>query len=376
MTIVHGKIESLKHLKLQLNQRGITQFNSIGELYDFNKSYQVEKLSIENRVSEEYKQQLSILKSEKKLIQEEIDQEKRQKICTLLQVLHRLKFKYEEIKSKSKSNSLTELIYWYWEQILKYRITHLEQNFDYQLERSMDNSSKKLILINEKIERFVSDKENFVNELKNSKRQKLDHIKATLEELYPLIAGAIGESKVVQELKDLVGNNILINDYYKEFSPPVFNQKEGERIYSIQIDHLLVTDAGVFNIETKNWSKKSVENLDMRSPVQQVKRNGYALWVQLNSDSRYSDFYLDSHHWGRKEIPIYNLVVMINHKPLGKFKFVHIKTLKEIKSFISKFEKVLHEHEVQQISEYFIRSNDRKSEYWSVEADVQSDLSN
>ncbi|WP_224490288.1 nuclease-related domain-containing protein [Robertkochia flava] len=375
MTTVHGKIESIKQLKSQLEQRGITQFNSVGDLNNFMKSYKFEIQSSEDQATEKYERLLAKLISEKEIIQSELNEVTRQKTLELLTKLHRLKNKHDVAKSKQNKSALTGLINWYWEKILETRITNFEQNIDYRIQIATADTSKKLKRIQQKVEDFKLNMESFIDEQKELKIRKLDHIRQVIEELKPVIAGAVGENKVVHKLRTLTGNNTLINDYYKQFNPPLYNRKEVDHIYSIQADHILITNAGVFNIETKNWSKKSIENLDLRSPVQQVKRTGFALWVQLNGNSRYSDFYLDSHHWGRKEIPVHNIVIMVNHKPLGKFKHVHIKTLKEVNRFITIFDKVLDDHEVKQISDYLIKSNDRKSDNSSTENDFQSNIS-
>ena len=44
-------------------------------------------------------------------------------------------------------------------------------------------------------------------------------------------------------------------------------------IKSIQIDHILVTNSGIFLIETKNWSEKSLNNPSLRSPCSASKKN-------------------------------------------------------------------------------------------------------
>lgn len=132
----------------------------------------------------------------------------------------------------------------------------------------------------------------------------LEFIKETVEGLYSTIAGAIGENSVVNELQKLSDKHYLINDFYLSFNPPIFNKRENDRIYSIQIDHLLICQAGIFIIETKNWSEQSIENLDLRSPVEQIKRASFALFVFLNSDSNQG---LVSHHWGSKKYQLETL---------------------------------------------------------------------
>ena len=79
--------------------------------------------------------------------------------------------------------------------------------------------------------------------------------------LYALIAGAIGENSTVNELQKLSDNYYLINDFSAKFNPPIYNKKDKDRIFSVQIDHLLICQSGVFLLETKNWSKKSIKSL-------------------------------------------------------------------------------------------------------------------
>ena len=178
----------------------------------------------------------------------------------------------------------------------------------------------------------------------------LDFTKEVVEELSPTIVGAIGENKVVNEIKKLPDDNILINDFSLSFSPPIYNKKEKDRIHSIQIDHLLITKAGVFILETKNWSKNSINSYSLWSPIEQIRRTSYALFVLLKKKK----IRLKWHHWGEKQIPIRSIVVMINEKPKEDFKFVKIKTLKELNSYIAYYDPIFNDRELTKISNYFI----------------------
>ena len=119
----------------------------------------------------------------------------------------------------------------------------------------------------------------------------------------------------------------------------------------MQIDHLLVCRSGVFLLETKNWSKASVESLDLRSPVKQVLRTSFALFVLLNGKSRHSGIRLDHHHWGAKKIPIRNVIVMINEKPREEFKRVKVLSLGKLVGYIRYFDQTLNDEEVKSIFE-------------------------
>lgn len=176
--------------------------------------------------------------------------------------------------------------------------------------------------------------------------------KEIVEGLYTLIAGAIGENLVVKEIEKLSDEYVLFNDFSIEFDPPIYNRKENDRIYSIQIDHLLVANSGIFILETKNWSKDSIENLDLRSPIKQIMRTSFALFVLLNSESEFNKIHLNNHHWGNEQIPIRSIIVMINEKPKEKFKYVKVKTLNELNGYISYFEPIFSDAEVKSISDY------------------------
>ena len=165
---------------------------------------------------------------------------------------------------------------------------------------------------------------------------------------------------VVKALSELPDECYLINDFAVQFNPPVFNKKSGERIFSIQIDHVLVCGAGVFLLETKNWSLSSVENLDLRSPVEQLLRSGYAAFVLLNGESGSRALRLRNHHWGAKKIPIRNVIVMTNEKPLGEFKHVKVLGLHELIGYVKFFDSVLDSEEVESIFDY-LRSESSSS---------------
>ena len=113
---------------------------------------------------------------------------------------------------------------------------------------------------------------------------------------------------------------------------------------SIQIDHLLISKAGIFIIETKNWSQSSVNSLSLRSPIEQIERANFALYIYVSENITLHD-----HHWGEQQVPIRNLIVMINNKPKETFKYVKVKLLKEMNNYIKYFEPVLNDNQFNRI---------------------------
>ena len=208
---------------------------------------------------------------------------------------------------------------------------------------------------------YLENKENIVLERSSECYKDLAYTKEVLEGLYTLIAGAIGENSVVKELQELSDKYVLFNDFSIKFNPPIFNRKENDRICSIQIDHLLIANSGIFILETKSWSKQSIKDLDLRSPVKQIMRTSYALFVLLNSESEYNEINLNTHHWGNKQIPIRSIIVMTNEKPNEKFKYVKVKSLNELNGYITYFDPIFYDAEVKNISDYL-----RVKKYWNI----------
>lgn len=99
----------------------------------------------------------------------------------------------------------------------------------------------------------------------------------------------------------------------------------------------------------------------MRSPIEQVSRTGYALYVLLNSRKGVAGIRLVKHHWGERRIPIRSIVVMINEKPDEDFKYVKVKTLKELNSYIEFFQPILSDDEFDVVSKALIDIHDRNN---------------
>tara|TARA_B110000285_G_scaffold233930_1_gene309210 strand:+ start:1035 stop:2108 length:1074 start_codon:yes stop_codon:yes gene_type:complete len=349
MTIVKGKIESLKRVKTQLNQKGIKQFNSIGSINSFLRNYESEKKNIYTQAASELNIELENLTNEKPKLQIKLERSKTKEISSLSDKIEYLETKYNFIDSK-ESNAIITTFNFFQLIFLKSKKNRLKKNFDKIIFNKTFKLSNRVEKVNDLIYEYKTNKEEIIHNRSRQKVSELDYTKKVIDELYKDIAGAIGENLVVKELKKLSDRNILINDFSVDFRPPIYNKKEQDKIFSIQIDHLLITNSGIFIIETKNWSKKSIENFNLKSPIKQIKRTSYALFVILNSNSKKSNTLLKKHHWGDKKVPIRNLIVMINNKPREKFKFVEVKTLNELNRYVSYFEPILDDSEVKNIA--------------------------
>lgn len=343
MARIFGTIESLKSLKYELDKNGISRFNSIKEINNFLSNYNSEKLTIlkntSDKLEKEYFETCNNLKQRIKNKAERINLET-EKIDNQISAL---KAKIDSITSKD-TNFLKNLI-----SCVRLYFIKNQTNYFVKNKTELISSSVKDISIdieNDKL--FIKDyetvKQNLIEKRAKSEIEKIEYARNVLESSRNLISGAIGENLVVKEIKKLSDDYALINDFNLSFSRPIFHKKHNQRIYSVQIDHLLISKAGIFIIETKNWSKSSVNTISLRSPIEQIERSNFALYVYISENIT-----LNEHHWGEQRIPIRNLIVMINNKPTAQFKYVSIKLLKELNDYIKYFDPVLTEKQLNRI---------------------------
>ena len=349
MARIIGQVESLKSLRSELNRRNISRFSSVGDISRFIKEFPKEKQNIlkchEQLLIEELKQ-----KSERI-----IENEKRVELVRNEETIN-LNTRIEDyIKRKSYLENrrrffISNLIAFFKRKNLNKKITYLQDNYDLIINQSVRELKKKIYHDTNSLNYLSENKQKEIIDRSSPEIEKLEFAKNSIDELRTLIAGAVGESLVEKEISKLSDDFTLINDYSLKFKPPIYNKKTKDRIYSIQLDHLLVSRSGLFILETKNWSKESIKSLDLRSPVEQIIRTSYALFIVANNE-----IHLNKHHWGAKQIPIRSIIVMINEKPKAEFKYVKIKQLNELNSYIEYFDPILSREEVESVAKSLIR---------------------
>lgn len=352
MAIIEGQIEPLKKLKEILHQNGITRFGSIGEINDFIKSYETEKNEIAKVIENELDNEINQLQIDITEHQLHYDNLKSDVTNEINIEIENLQEELELIRKKSDKSSIRKIFLFPKAKILENKKAKLQNNSENIIGKRTHRSAQDVSRLRRTLDDYTINREKVVSERCLPASQELDRTKEIIDGLYNLIAGAVGENAVIKEVQKLSDNFHLFNDFAMEFNPPVYNKKEDDRIFSIQIDHLLVCEAGIFILETKNWSKQSVKSIDLRSPVKQILRSSYALFVLLNSQSTHDSINLECHHWGRKQIPVRNLIVMTNAKPREEFKHVKVLSLKELNGYITYFDPVFSSAEIENICSY------------------------
>ncbi|EQC48647.1 hypothetical protein M899_1036 [Bacteriovorax sp. BSW11_IV] len=162
---------------------------------------------------------------------------------------------------------------------------------------------------------------------------------------YNLIQGALGELQALEELKKLPDSFYVLNNITLKFRKPLYSVKNGQRIYSAQVDHVVVSPAGVFLIETKNWSKSTVNIESEYTVFDQIKRANFAFYCFLNPRaSSFSSFFKNS-----KKVRVRNILLMTNQMTTQKENFIKVVNLLHVRQYITSFNDELSELQVQNI---------------------------
>lgn len=351
-------IGSLTSLKLNLEENSIHDFKSLKEVMNFQSSYPSLRQQLITYHEELIVQEKNMLYLDLQQLDKKIQTTKQDTEIRLLSEIDQLKQLLNTFISEKSSNLFQKLRKYFLK--LNYRRQLNTKEFYFALESA--NSVKELIedkeLKNSRHEYIISNFKLATEESSKIELSELDRKKAVIDKFSNYIYGALGEQKVVKTLEALSDDYFLINDFSINFFPAIYNRRENDYIKSIQIDHLLVAPSGVFIIETKNWSDRSLENLSLRSPVQQIKRTNFALFHLLNNEMSNIDISLDKHHWGDKKISIKNLIVLTNSKPKQEFQYVKVLTLNELLSYINYFKPIFSNLETRRIANFLLSVND------------------
>lgn len=361
MCRIYNMIGSLAIIKSELERNSIYDFNSLKDILDFKSSFtkvKGEVISHHEKLIEQEKEQLTI---ELKQLEEAIELQRESTRQLLIDKIDSLKQRLNFYSNNRQRNLLKRIVWGIREYLVRRRVEIKERKFEFDVERSVETLLEEFHDKNQRYEFIVSQFHQAVEQSSFEDLSKLDRKKVIIDELESFIYGAIGEQKVVKVLEELSDDYCLINDFSVSFYPAIFNRQENDYISSVQIDHILVGPAGIFLIETKNWSKKSIESLSLRSPVKQIKRASFALFVLLNNEKYGIQSDLDRHHWGDKKVSVKNLIVLINSKPKEEFQYVKVLGLNELLSYVSYFKRTYSDAEVNRIAEFLLHVNHKKT---------------
>ena len=358
MSKIHNTIGSLKTIQIELVKNKIDDFHSLEGLINFKNEIHITEQKIIQQHTLKIQQKKINLEKEVNNFYDSI-QTNRAKIKEDQNL--KLKILFNKIENLPPTNNkIIPTIIDYWINFIIWvniTLTHIEWKFkiiklEVIAKIKFKNTKKRF--------KYISN--NFQEALKQSSETELNNHqlkKKVISRMNKSIYGAIGEQKVVDTLQKLSDDYTLINDFNYTFKSPLKKPQEKTLIKTIQIDHILIAPSGIFLIETKNWSEHSINNIEMRSPVQQTNRSGYALYKILNN-SNFLKWSLNKHHWGQKKIPIKNIIVFINNKPIEEFQGVKILALSELTNYIKYFSPIYETFETQKITQYLLKNSIQK----------------
>ncbi len=361
MCKTYNTIGSLTTLKSHLKKHNIHDFKSLKEVIDFQQSYTIFRQQLVAHHENLIEQEKNMLTTDLQQLDIAIERQRQQTEQKLSAEIGKLKQQLSILTSYAPTNffqKLTkELKHWNY----KRKIKHKEHNFDIAVKKSISIFNDAYQVKNDRYQFITSYGNEAVRQSAQHTLSELDRKKAAIDEVNNFIYGALGEQQVVKTLETLSDEYFLINDFAVSFSPAIYNRQAHDYIKSVQIDHILIGPPGIFLIETKNWSEQSLENLSLRSPVQQIKRTSFVLFKLLHKGIGNYHLHLDKHHWGDKKISIRNLIVLTNRKPKEEFQYVKILTVNELFGYLNYFKPIFSINETQKIADFILRINEQNT---------------
>lgn len=359
MCRTYNTIGSLTTLKSNLKLNNIHDFKSLNEVITFQKSYTTLRLQLISYHESLIEQEKNSLNVDLPILLKDIELQRQQAVERLTDHLDKLKHQLQILLNNNSSNFFHKIIIglksWNCRRKIKLKEYSFEKDADKSIAKALDEYNFK----NSRYQFIISSFNEAVRISSHLSISEMDRKKEIIDSLNNYIFGALGEQKVVKTLESSLSDEyFLINDFDVKFSKAIYNRKENDYIKSVQIDHILVGPSGIFLIETKNWSENSINSINLRSPVEQIKRTSFALFYMLNNDLSTNKLRLNKHHWGTKKISIKNLIVLIKTKPKEEFQYVKVLTLSELINYLNYFKPIYTTEETNKIAKKILQLNE------------------
>lgn len=350
MANIIGQLESLKTLRIKLSDRNVSMFSSVKEIQDFRRDFPRIKSELLLQAAADLNQEIRGKQVTLKVEEKVLSDKSRDLRIQLENKEERLKSSIDDLKKGRSNKSWLLGIFITMQLGLKVVTLKRISNHERIITRKTRKTRNNINRLRTEIDYLVNNEKDVIDSRVKEELEEVNRTYNVVNELRTTIAGAIGEGKVERQLKKLSDSFYIINDFKYRFNKPITHRQTGEKIFSFQIDHLVIGPTGIFILETKNWSQRSVESLNLRSPIDQIHRASYALFILLNN--RIS---LNTHHWGEKKISVKNVLVMTQATTQEKFKFVSIRSLNDLNSYLTYFDPIYSEEEVSILSQALLR---------------------
>lgn len=343
---------SLYNLLTEFKKENITFLNSLPDVISFRDEFQ-QRLS---KIKEETKKAVLLEREGLEHKNSELSAEYSKKVKEQEVLLIKEKAEIESSLSRlKKPNIFLTPFYILKKYKLKNRLEALSNNLEAESKRAFKHLNNTLLSVQKELHYMEQSVDKIIEERARIKSSDLYTAKSLIEENITTLLGVIGEEKTIKELSTLPDSFIVINDFQYEFSRPLHNKRSDDWIRSIQVDHIVIGPPGVFVIETKNWSRNSIQSAELYSPVQQIRRINYALFFLLNhavADNLLPSF---SDNWGERKISVNSIVLLINTRPNQEFQYVKVFSLSNLRPYLTYLKPVLSDNETRQITEFLLQ---------------------
>ena len=348
MARIYRQIGALTQLLDELEREGIGAFRTLDDIRSFRNNCESSSDRIRAEYREILRQELVDLELQCRQISLKLDQKIAARETLLKEELEKLK---ENLARIANRNMLMRLFFFFRKQKLTKRKTLLENSFENEVERPFRKGFAKIDSLRAEIEDRRNNAENWVERYSASDIEEQKRILSVLRKHNSLFYGAEGEERVARELSRLPDSYIVINDYRPEISQPIYDRNNDDRIHSIQIDHVVVGPTGFYLVETKNWSRDSVENTELFSPIKQLRRSNDAIFRLLNAAVERGAIDNFSTHWGNRRISPKNILCLLNYRPDQEFQYVRILSENQIVRYVGNQRQTFSQMEVNSLAE-------------------------
>lgn len=318
-------IEKSGALKDLLKKIGDSRIGSLDDIFDVINNIEDKKKEVRDYYKKEIDGEIPGLKRDIIKLEDNLEEEKQSAREELDKKKEDLEHDIEEMEPTIDEKFILFQFYLkVKKKKLSWRLSRIKDNYKDLIEKKIKETKEKLIKKREKLDYLRNHTAEAVEKRAAKDLSRLDNIYETTESNKNLLYGAVGEVKVIKILKELSDDYFVVNDFKKRFGRAIHKKDTDDWIKSVQIDHVVVGPTGLFLIETKNWSKESMESLDLYSPVQQIKRANHALFIHINNRIKGGFLSEFNKNWGNKKVSFKNLIAVKRKSKETDFQYVKV----------------------------------------------------
>ncbi len=352
MAKTYYKTGALEGLLSQFEVQGITDFKSLNHILVFRNNFDKYIEQIKQKYQDFLISDINLLESKKVNLSNYIISKLNIKREIFFNKMTAIELRLLNLEQEWGTGSM--LLNKFLHKIYSLQKLTLERKFEKEKDELFKRLKYNLKLLNEQIIDKKTNSEKWVTKYSEEDLYKAEQTLHILESNEQLLYGAVGEERAFEELKKLPDSYVVINNLTQDFSYPIHDKRNGDKIYSIQIDHIVIGPTGLFIIETKNWGQSSKNNTNLFSPSKQVQRHSFALFVLLNQ--AIENGHLESFRIGysNQKISPKNIVLWMSNKPEEDYQYVKFVNTNEINDYITSGNIIYNHEQIRELEEYIV----------------------